>query len=408
MFEIKVESRRITHLVKKEVYNWLYEKILANEYNENASEEGSQLITRILNEQCVTYETYGSFIQCFDNSPHNYMMFRSKRKSINKITTDQLANYFVRYNGFPLPLGFVTDFFEDDYEDPSEIGDLHTRFLDADRKELCPRWRAEVRTVKDSINILRHNKELRMLKPNAGFIVHQTLGAICTLFMIYLLGTFMHAINLIDTVKDFIVKAQFNIETEIEASRTILRYFDHGKAFCEAGDLFTMKMYLEEYALFIALALVLLIIVLFRIKSLVKFIVFVCRTSAGNMRLWIQNRFCTLYISKGISQIDEYFQKNAKHIATIGRMEDSCCKEVPKAKYYYYSCMKFDESDFSNRIKAIQKKYQSTKYNYYQNSFADKKLCSGLVAIIIVSLVFSLFLIPEVFNAIYSIVKSKG
>ena len=124
MYEINVSTRRVTQFIIEEAYRWLYLKINNNEYQANRCKEGKSLIVKIAEEKTVTAENYVKFINLFDNSPVAYMMYRSKRKSSKLITTDILCNYFVKYNGHILPVGFIKDFFEDDYETQQEVNAL--------------------------------------------------------------------------------------------------------------------------------------------------------------------------------------------------------------------------------------------------------------------------------------------
>ena len=118
MFQIISNTHRVTKYVTEEAYKWLYNEINKNNYAVSKQSSALNLMLKIKTERCITKETYEQFVSLMENSPYIYLI-RKKNKS-GAITTNNVRNYFVMFNDDVLPLGFIMDFFEDEYETKEE------------------------------------------------------------------------------------------------------------------------------------------------------------------------------------------------------------------------------------------------------------------------------------------------
>ena len=129
MYSITSRDRRVTNYVKKQAYKWLYTKIVKNEY-ESHSNEADNVLLRIRQQKAVTPETYEEFLDYCNNDPYYYMINHDRPKKLNGITTRIIDNYFVEFNDVLLPVGFIKEFFEDDYETMMDIREFYKTYLD--------------------------------------------------------------------------------------------------------------------------------------------------------------------------------------------------------------------------------------------------------------------------------------
>ncbi len=129
MYSIVSNERRITERIKEEAYEWLYKKITDGSYDVTGK-KAEKVIFTITSAQKVTPETYKSFLDYFCNEPHNYMLTFKAKKKINRITTQDLSGYFVKYNNVVLPVGFIQEIFEDDYETLAEVKEFYSQYLE--------------------------------------------------------------------------------------------------------------------------------------------------------------------------------------------------------------------------------------------------------------------------------------
>ncbi len=126
---IENADRRITKYVMTQVYVWLTERILKGEYHANRSREARELLTIVRQKREITAQQYSRFLELFYNEPFEYIFLRKQLKNSAYITTENVENYFIDYNGAKIPVGFVKDFFEDDYETQKEIEDYMAEYV---------------------------------------------------------------------------------------------------------------------------------------------------------------------------------------------------------------------------------------------------------------------------------------
>jgi len=123
-----IDDRRITSYVLDQAYIWLYDQIRANKYTADDI-ESSNILLKIKSEQKITKTSYELFLNHFINDPHLYVLMNHKNNKVKGIVTTEIRNYFVKYNDAVLPVGFIQEFFEDDYDTKKEINAFFEEYL---------------------------------------------------------------------------------------------------------------------------------------------------------------------------------------------------------------------------------------------------------------------------------------
>lgn len=137
-------DRRITQFVKFEARKWLYANMSKYVFNQN--NENKALFTEIMTNverdvygnNAVSEKLYVKFLNMFENNP-----IKRKIKSISGkelIISNDIYMHFVRYNNYILPIGFIIEFFEDDYEDKEKAKILIKGFLDDSENVTATNW----------------------------------------------------------------------------------------------------------------------------------------------------------------------------------------------------------------------------------------------------------------------------
>lgn len=403
MYEIKVSTRRVTQYIIEEAYKWLYQRIISGEYSANRSKDGKSLLLQIEEEQAVTAKTYRRFISLFDNSPFSYMMYRAKRKYSQHITTDLLCNYFVQYNGEVLPLGFVKDFFEDDYETQQEVQALLTEFGKSSKTEIAIAWRRTLLNKENSLDQLQ-NAFPSMLKPHPVLLLTQAIRLAITVIMTVLLSISLNAIYFWEVMQTFIVKLKFNFSGKIISPTTMDAYAIGENLFREKGELFTMGDYLNHYGLILVVCLIVLFILISRYQKLIQFMVFLGRMIFSNVYL-MRRRACIHNFEKtGIEKIGAYYMEIIPGMAKAGVIQDSDCLGVPAEKKMYNTIVSFDEKKLTEKISKWVLKYYSLHLAYESKnlSFAKKQWCKGLVFSILLTIVLIVLMVPSLYSVVLS------
>ena len=401
MYQINVSTRRVTQYIIEEAYNWLYEKIVAGEYSVNRSREGKKLVLGIEEERKITEESYKKFISLFDNSPCNYMMYRSKWKNYKKITTDSLFNYFVLYNGHVLPVGFIKDFFEDDYETRKEIKVLLEEFGEGNKNDNRITWGRTLIKRDEEIDHLK-NVYKPVLKVHPLLFITKLIYLAVTIGYTVILSTLFKAIELFDFLKVFITRLKFDVEGEIFAQKTIDAFYPNGEFFCEKGGSFTASEYFSAYGFFIALGLVLLLVLISRYKNIISFLIYLIRVWGTGIRLGLQKLFIGLFERKGIDKIVKYFEGIVPDLAESQHIEDEHSKGVPKEKFFYNYINKFNVKKIDSRLSKLKGRSEVSKYTYNNsNEKAVKKLWSkGIVASVVWGVILAFLMVPGLYNMV--------
>lgn len=401
MYKINVSTRRVTQYIIEEGYKWLYKKILAGEYDVNRCKDGKELLLKIEEDHGITKETYEKFLDLFDNSPFEYMLYRSKRKSAKKITTDVLFNYFIEYNGTVLPIGFIKDFFEDDYETKNEVQKLLNDFMEGNKSDLGISWR---RTLLDKENALEklRNSYTSVLKLHPMLIITQVLKMIITGLLTYFLVSFTKSVYLFEIVKTFFTDLGFNINGKIIAPVTMAAYDIGENVFCAQGEAFTIIEYLLHYAVFFAIALILLIVLIFRFKKHITFLVFAVRVIINNIRLFRQKNAIHRFEQKGLDKISTYLAEIAPDLSQNGVIDDISCANIPGEKKLYNSIAKFNVKNVSSKFSKMLTKFEKKKLAYSANNIHQAKANwrSGLIFGFIFTAILAFVFVPQLYDLV--------
>ena len=133
MYECELNSRRITTYIRQEAYKWLEANI--NKYEVCKDTEAERLFLEI-KKTGVDKEKYDKFVEKVMKDPYIFALYGYKEAKKNfSIITRDVRCLFVSFDGTPLPIGFITQFFEDDYETQEDIDNLITAALSSMREE---------------------------------------------------------------------------------------------------------------------------------------------------------------------------------------------------------------------------------------------------------------------------------
>ena len=131
-------DRRITQFIKKEACEWLRNNI--NKYIFQGT-EAEKLFTEVVNHG-MTEARYLKFLDIFENNPVSRKV-KGLSPGKKTIVSDDIYMYFINYNNFSLPIGFITEFFEDDYEDKNNEIKLINDFLDYSKNNAKMVWEGQ-------------------------------------------------------------------------------------------------------------------------------------------------------------------------------------------------------------------------------------------------------------------------
>ena len=129
------DDRRITQFIKTEAYKWLYKNLRAYDYTNTIAEDLSMQINK---DGKLTESTYKQFIRLFNNNPISRKLDGFSNNQ--SIASDDIYKYFILYNGHILPIGFIIEFFEDDYEEREKSGNLINAFLNYSKDNIISIW----------------------------------------------------------------------------------------------------------------------------------------------------------------------------------------------------------------------------------------------------------------------------
>ncbi|MBQ8911631.1 MAG: hypothetical protein IJY89_03585 [Clostridia bacterium] len=401
MHEINVGTRRVTQYIIEESYKWLYKKILDGEYEVNRCKEGKELLLQIEEAHGVTKSTYKKFLDLFDNSPFEYMLYRSKRKSAKKITTDVLFNYFVKYNGHVLPIGFVKDFFEDDYETKAEVQKLLTEFMESNKSALGISWRRTLLDKEQALDSLRESHP-SVLKLHPMLIVTQILKMILTGILTFFIVNFFKSVYFFEVAKIFFTDLGFSLSKKIIAPVNMAAFAIGEDIFCAEGEAFTVLQYLLHYSIFFIIAIILFFVLIARYKKHIRFIIFSARVCINNIRIFRQKMAIQNFEKKGLDKISTYLSEIAPSLAQDTAIDDTSCANIPSEKKLYASVAKFNEKALVAKFAKMQVKYENLKLAYNDKSIHQAKANwrSGLISGFIFTALLSVILVPQLFNMI--------
>lgn len=396
MYEINVSTRRVTQYIIEEAYKWLYQKIKDGEYATNRCKPGKALLLQIEENHGLTQENYEEFIELFDNSPYSYMLYRSKHKSSKKITTDHLFNYFVQFNGEILPLGFVKDFFEDDYETEQEINALLQKFASSEKDEISVRWKRTLISKEDAIEGVQMAFP-NMFRVHPMLLITEIIRLVVTLAIGIMVWTFLENVHFMDIMGVFMSEHGFDVGAKFQATSTMAAYCFDGRPFCMAGDAFTLGDYFGHYALFFILNIILIIVLISRVRKSISFIIFAVRVVSNKVRLLIQKVLIHNFEKDGVQSIGNYFMEVAPEMANARVIDDTHCAGIPKARNLYNAIEAFNIQKMSERLAMQMPKYFAKNYAYEEKDAKIVKATwrSGIIVSVLFTIVLAFVYIPS-------------
>ena len=402
MYEINVSNRRVTQYIIEEAYKWLYQKIAAGEYDANRCKSGKRLLVEIQEQQSVSAENYNQFVELLDNSPYSYMMYRSKHSNSKRITTDQLFNYFVKYNGHILPLGFIKDFFEDDYETQREIEDLLKQYAEGENNSINVQWRKTLITREESLDRLK-SVFPNMFRMHPSLVVTQTLRVVMVILRIVIIVSFLLAVDFFEVMGQFTIANGFDLQKDLTAVREMNAFCYRGEVFCELGGTFKMGDYFTAYGAHFVVAILATLLLISKIKLVINFLIFVVRVIINNIRVGISKMNIHIFEKKGLNTISQYFKGMTGDMVRAGVITDEHCAGLPKALCNTYNAVyRLDIPTLCDKLGVLNAKYYAKQFAYDEKDLPVVKANwrSGLVGYIIITIALAVMLFRPISNIV--------
>ena len=202
MYKITSNTRRVTQRMIDEAYKWLYRKIRDGGYNMNRCLEGESLVISMQEAGCVDQHSYERFIALTETRPFFYMLSYKESPRKKKITSNDILNYFVEFNGYTFPLGFLMDFFEDDYETREEIDTFVAKYINSEKEMMIVQFKKEL--VQKNIN---HEKLMskypNVFRTKPGFFIFGALKLLALGVLMFLFFYFLNTIHFFPVMERF-------------------------------------------------------------------------------------------------------------------------------------------------------------------------------------------------------------
>ena len=375
MYSISSRDRRVTDYVKDQARKWLYNKIVNDEY-ETFSHSGKQIIIDIKDAREVTEKKYKEFCGAFVNDPYAYMLNYKKRKKISGITTKHLANYFVLFNEAVLPVGFIKDFFEDDYETRAEIDEYFATYSKGALDEfviecykLENKREAEVEKIKQSTPCV--------FKTKKWFHVSNIIKIVLPLICLILCLNYLIDNNIFSTL--------------VSDERDIL-WSEHGPK--------------------VLVNLLCLIISLVKIKNAVVLVIFYINYIWVRIYVASLQRSLNVFNDNTISKIKDHFLNQIDELkAADFFITDDICQNPPNGMNQYLSIASFNTEKMSSKIQKLtsNKRYNKVHFEYKNNNelTAQKRFWRrGIATSVILLIIISIFNIESVGGALADLISN--
>lgn len=403
MYEIKVSTRRVTQYVIDEAYKWLYRQVLAGSYSTNRCKPGKNLMLQIEEAGTVTKETYEEFLDLFDNSLFGYMLYRAKRKKATCITTDNLYCYFVSFNDEILPLGFIKDFFEDDYETMQEVYALLEKYGANEKSELSIQWKRALLEREDAVDNVKEDYP-GVLKLHPALLITQIIKIGITVALCYLLSVFLKSIDFFAVMKEFVFVNKLAMDVEIVAQQAILAYSAQQQVLFTEGQAFLMSEYLSHFALLLLINAFVTIVLLVRIKRAIRFVIFMIRVLINRIRLLLLSLHISVFEKTSIESVGNYFLEILPDMARQGEVSDKDCAGIPKSMQLYSKILRFDMDSFIEKLKKMIRVYEAKDLAYQAGDDSLRKVKrywrKGIVMSVIFAAIVAIVNVPQLFNLV--------
>ncbi|MBR2907055.1 MAG: hypothetical protein IKC26_03305 [Clostridia bacterium] len=403
MYQIKSNTHRITRFVIGEAYKWLYREIDKGNYTTNKHTEARNLMARIKAAKKLDAETYSAFLEMMNNSPFNHLI--GQKNKTPTITTNNIMNYFVEFNGVALPLGFIMEFFEDEYEMPKDRQKVIDAFIDSERNQsFGDTCRAEIMKHLDPQTKFRKKYPCVFSTP-AGFYASHIARVIFTIVLAVFFFTFMAQSRMGAILGDYLLDAKFDAKAEISAEYGVIESYLQEIDTADPLNPIQYKDYFAKFGGHIALNALLFIILLFRLSHLIKFIIVVIKLLSARFALNKQDADIAYLDDQGIEDMKAYFSEIAPSLKKSRKFTEDMFEGVPKASKRYVSVVNFEFNKIERSIRNMYSSSSAKKINaIYTNetelSICRKKWRSGFIRLSLLTIFFLIVNISGLYELI--------
>ncbi len=326
MYSLNSNSRRITTYVQEEAHKWLYNKIIKNEYDVGSNRKAQKLIIDIKKEGKVTAESYDRFVSKVIYNPFDVVTRGYKSCSKKYICARAIENFFLKYNGVILPIGFVKDFFEDDYETQAEIN----KYI-----ESVVKGQEEKFAIKCQEKLLNQTGNIADMKDDKPYV-----------FRTKIMFHITNILKAILTIATLVVCLKFIVGEDVITK--IIEYNRDG----------AHEEFFDTYMFHVIFNFIVLIFLIPRVIKLIKTIIFYIRWLAIRIRVFMVGLSIKQFEANKFGALREYFKSIVPEIATTHVISEEACKNVPAARRQYVA---IDEFDFEKVENQIVKLYNSPR-----------------------------------------------
>lgn len=314
MFSITSRERKVTNYVKQQAYAWLYNKICKGEYEQKSN---GGLLIRITMAKKVDEDSYEDFLDEFNHVPYKYMLDHDSA-NFNKIYTRHIDNYFIEFNGVLLPVGFIKEFFEDDYETQADIREFYSKYLNETLEDMINGCKLKRNLVDTTVTEIKEQNKA-ILKPKLWY----------------------HIVNIL-------IKGILPVFALIVCATGLIQLLTEYKAFFIEGD-DSLKMIINAFGV------ALTILPTFRAIRIPFFYI-----------RWAMLKSKVNSISKTLEEFDGdtletfkvHFTDINKYLVTHPFIEDGCLK-APNKKKQYLAVTEYDKGKIVSNIEKLVKSYKN-------------------------------------------------
>lgn len=376
MYTITSRDRRVTDYVKNQAYIWLYNKIINNEYVSHGH-EAENVLLRIKEAHTVTEKSYEEFRNYFKNDPYYYMLNYKSIKKSNGITTSYLTNYFIKFNDVVLPVGFIKDFFEDDYETKAEINEFLAMFADGALDDFvigCQKIKnrrdAEIDDITKKTPCVFHTK--------AMFHVTNIIKIILTFAALFLCISYASRNHIIDSL----IQSRNGESVVIGDPSVVFVHF------------------------------VIFVLTLIKLKNVVRIVLFYI--SFIRIRLYVGSlrRSLDVFNNNTIEDIKNHFKdtieelKNSQFVIT-----DEMCTNIPKGRKQYLFITNFDSSRIEERLNKLltNKRYAKLSFRFEnEKAIMPQKRAwrKGIISSVLMVVILLVTGVPTIHDALLRLIAS--
>ncbi len=367
MYSIKSRDRRVTNYVREKAYEWLYAKIANNEY-ESHSNESENVILSIQQQRKVDAESYKLFSSYFSAGPYYYMLNNDREEALHDITSRSIDNYFIKFNDEYFPLGFIKEFFEDDYETRSDIEEFYHNYLSGEYNDFF------IANKK-----IKNNKEL---------ILNKARDEYKTIFNTKFGHHFMNIVVRFFMPLFVLLMAGIPFVSELVRVKSLDKVLNS-----PSGDIMAINMLLAAWALLY------LLIVSFRIvRFYARFL---------KIRLYVSGvkRAMDAFDAETMDAFMQHYAPISRYLVSSPYIKDEPCFVPPPGKAQYVYIVEFNVEYLKKSLKSIKDKF-GFKINVLLSR--DKKWGLSILFHIIVAAVVVIINNPDLRKMIVDLIEKMG